>query len=71
MPNDKPLEPPAPVYSPYKPQDRTIALVTNILPLGEENPYADCKTGGDRLERMLELAEEKGQLYVNALLIRL
>ncbi len=59
---EKPLSPPPAFYSPFTVRDPYLARVTNIEPLEKPDPYAGCQNGSDRLERMLELAEQNGLL---------
>jgi hypothetical protein len=54
---EKPLEPPPPLYDPFHARDTYIARVDNITPLEKPDPFAGCKNGSDRLQRMVELAE--------------
>jgi hypothetical protein len=65
----KPLEPPPPIYLPFKPQDPYIARVTNIEPLEKPDPFAGCANGSDRLQRLLDNADS--DVRANALLTRL
>jgi len=57
---EKSLEPPARVFSPWKPRDQWIARCTDIRPLAEENKYAGAKNGSDVLQMMLEAADQSG-----------
>ena len=66
---EKPLEPPPPIYLPFKPQDPYLARVTNIELLEKPDPFADCTNGSERLQRLLDLAESGPR--ANVLLTRL
>lgn len=71
-PLEKPLEPPPPYYSPWTPRDPNIAHVRNIRPLVDPElaGFEACANPSERLLRLLELADEKGSLFANAILTR-